>query len=125
MHVIIIGGGDIGYALAKALALEHDVSVVDANPARGGRFGHLDVEFIHGSGTNPEVLRQAGVERNDLLIAATRLDEVNIVACSIASQLGSGRTICFVTKEDFLRPPGGVDSLREHFGIGQVVWPEA
>ena len=125
MHIIIIGGGDIGYALAKALAAEHDLFVVDANPARGDRFGHLDVEFIQGGGTNPEVLRQAGVKRNDLLIAATRLDEVNIVACSMASQLGSRRTICFVTKEDFLRPPGGIDSLRKHFGIGQVVWPEA
>ena len=47
------------------------------------------------------------------------------MACSIANQLGTRESICFVSKEDFLRPPGGVESLREHFGIGQVVWPEA
>ena len=72
-----------------------------------------------------ELLRRAEVERCDVLVAATRLDEVNIVACSIASQLGARQTICFVSKEDFLRPPGGVESLRTHFGIGHVVWPEA
>ena len=125
MRIIIIGGGGIGYALAKALAFQHDIFVIDSNPARSHRFSHLDVEFLRGSGTNPEVLSRAGADRADLMIAATRLDEVNIVACSIASQLGSRQTICFVSKEDFLRPPGGVDSLRKHFGIGQVVWPEA
>ena len=125
MRITIIGGGDIGFRLAETLAHDHDIFVVDSNAARGARFGHLDVEFLHGSGTNPEVLRRAGAVEGDLLIAATRLDEVNIVACSIASQLGTRETVCFVTKEDFLKPPGGVESLREHFGIGRVVWPEA
>jgi trk system potassium uptake protein TrkA len=125
MRIIIIGGGEVGYSLAKALSAQHDIFVIDANAARGERFTLLDVEFLHGSGTNPEVLRRAAVEHTDVLIAATRLDEVNIVACSIASQLGARETICFVTREDFLRPPGGVESLRQHFGIGQVIWPEA
>ena len=125
MRITIIGGGDIGFQLAVTLAPDHDIFVVDTNVTRGERFGHLDVEFLRGSGTNPEVLRRAGAVESDLLIAATRLDEVNIVACSIASQLGTRETVCFVTKEDFLKPPGGVESLREHFGIGRVVWPEA
>ena len=125
MHIIIIGGGDIGYPLAKALSSQHDTVLVDPDPLRADRFAPLDVELVTGSGTDPEVLRRAGVERCDLLIAATRLDEVNIVACSIGSQLGASRTICFVTKEDFLRPPGGIESLRQHFGIDQVIWPEA
>ena len=125
MHIIIIGGGDIGYPLSKALAAQHDIFLVDPDPLRGDRFAPLDVEFVHGSGTSPDVLRRAGADRCDLLIAATRLDEVNIVACSIGNQLGARETICFVTKEDFLRPPGRIDSLREHFGIDHVIWPEA
>ena len=125
MHIIIIGGGGIGYALARSLASQHDIFVIDTNPGHADRFSHLDIEFLTGSGTNQDVLRRAGADQADLLIAATRLDEVNIVACSIANQLGTRESICFVSKEDFLRPPGGVESLREHFGIGQVVWPEA
>ena len=124
MHIIIIGGGRIGYGLAKSLADQHDVRLIDANPSRSDQFSHLDVEFVLGSGTNPEVLKRAGAARADLLIGATRLDEVNIVACSIASELGAKETICFVSKEDLLEEAAGPASLRRHFGIGRVVWPE-
>ena len=125
MRIVLIGGGGIGYALAEALSLQHDIFVIDSNPGRADRFAQLDIEFVHGSGTNPAVLRRAATDRADLLIAATGLDEVNIVACSIATQLGKCETICFVGKEDLLQTSGGSDSLRKHFGIGRVVWPEA
>ena len=58
MHIIIIGGGDIGYPLANALSAEHDVFLVDRDPLRAHRFSHLDVEFVAGSGTSPDVLRR-------------------------------------------------------------------
>ena len=125
MHIIIIGGGDIGYPLANALSTEHDVFLVDRDPLRAHRFAHLDVEFVAGSGTSPDVLRTAGVEQCDLLIAATRLDEVNIVACSLASRLGAKRTICFVTKEDLLEQRGVAEGLHATFGIDEIIWPEA
>ena len=125
MQIIIIGGGEIGYALAKALASDHELCVVDTEPAVTDRFGLLDVELLTGSGTSSSVLERARVSTCDLLIACTGLDEVNIVACSIGSQLGCRRTICFVSKEDFVHTPEGRESLNEHFGIDQVVWPEA
>ncbi len=125
MHIIIIGGGDIGYPLAKALSAQHDVFLVDRDPLRAHRFSHLDVEFVGGSGTSPDVLRNAGVEKCDLLIAATRLDEVNIVACSLGSGLGAKRTVCFVTKADLLEQRSGNDSLQRNFGIDEIIWPEA
>ena len=125
MRILIIGGGEIGYALCSALSAEHDVFVVDSDPDVAGRFAQVDSQFVQGSGTSPEVLRLAEVEGCDLFIACTGLDEVNIVACSIGSQLGARETVCFVSKQDFIRPPGGADSLREHFGINRVIWPEA
>lgn len=124
-RIIVIGGGQIGYALAKALAPHHDVFVVDHDPAVAEPFNSLDVQFVAGSATSAKDLRRAGVEQADLLIACTGLDEVNIVACSIANRLGHPETICFVSKDDFLRPSGSGDSLREHFGIDRIVWPEA
>ena len=125
MRILIIGGGEIGYALCAALSAEHDVFVVDSDPDVAGRFAQVESQFVQGSGTNPEVLRLAEAESCDLFIACTGLDEVNIVACSIGSQLGAHETVCFVSKQDFIRPPGGEDSLREHFGIDRVIWPEA
>jgi len=125
MRIIIIGGGQIGYGLAKALAPQHSVSVIDHDPAAAEPFGQLDVDFLPGSATSANLLRRANVESADLLIACTGLDEVNIVACSIANGLGHPETICFVSKDDFLRPLGDGDSLREHFGIDRIIWPEA
>ena len=99
--------------------------MVDSDADVAGRFALVESQFVQGSGTNPEVLRLAEAESCDLFIACTGLDEVNIVACSIGSQLGAHETVCFVSKQDFIRPPGGADSLREHFGINRVIWPEA
>jgi trk system potassium uptake protein len=115
----------VGFALARALSPRHDVFVVDDNPAIADRFSALDVEFVPGSGTSIATLRRAGAERCDVLVACTGLDEVNIVACSMASRLGSPTAICFVSKEDFLRQIGEGDTLQEHFGIDRVIWPEA
>ena len=125
MHVTIIGGGEVGYALARALAPEHDVFVIDHDVAVGDRFTTLDVEFLAGSGTSLSVLRKARVEHGQLFVACTGQDEVNVVACALANQIGSPETICLVSKDDFLGADGGSALLREHFGIDRVLWPEA
>ena len=123
MHIIIVGGGDVGYPVAQALAAAHDIFVVDADPRVGERFSDADVEFVAGSGANPDVLRRAGVERCAVLIAAAALDEVNFVCCALASKLGVPRTICFASREDLLA--GGARGLQQHFGIDEIIWPEA
>ncbi|MAM85521.1 MAG: Trk system potassium transporter TrkA [Acidobacteria bacterium] len=125
MRIIIIGGGEIGYALARALAPNHYLHVIDHNPATADRFHALDVSFVLGSGTSASVLRVPHVESSDLAIACTGLDEVNIVACSIAKTLGATKTVCFVSGDDFLGSGGGGNSLRDHFGVDQTIWPEA
>ena len=124
MRILIIGGGQVGYGLSQALAARHEVVVVDHAPEAADRFEKLDVEFVAGGGTSRETLRRAGIERADVFIACTGLDEVNIVACGMATQIRETRTICFVSREDFLRLSAGEDGLA-HFGIDRVVWPEA
>jgi trk system potassium uptake protein len=125
MRIIIVGGGEIGWALARDLSRDHGIFVIDHNPDVRERFKALDVEFLAGSASSTPVLRRAGVERADLLIACTGFDEVNVVACALANRLGSPRTICFVSREDFLDHAGSAESMREHFGIERVIWPEA
>ena len=123
MRVTIVGGGEIGLALAQPLSREHEVFVVDNAPEVAERFQSLDVQFVHGSATNPDVLAQAGIGGADVLVACTGLDEVNIVSCAIARQAGEPRAFCFVSREEFLE-------LHDHrglapFGIDRVIWPEA
>ena len=124
MRILIIGGGQVGYGLAQAFAARHEVVVVDHATDTADRFEKLDVEFVAGGGTSRETLRRAGIERADVFIACTGLDEVNIVACGMANQIRETRTVCFVSREDFLRLSTREDGL-VHFGIDRVVWPEA
>lgn len=122
MRVVIVGGGEIGFALAQALSDQHEVFVVDHAPHIADRFQPLDVQFVLGAATSPDVLTRAGLSGSDVLVACTGLDEVNIVTCAMARQIAAPRTICFVSREDFLtEDQQGLTS----FGIDRVIWPEA
>jgi trk system potassium uptake protein TrkA len=124
VRVVIIGGGEVGFALAQGLSAQHEVFVVDHKPEIGDRFQPLDVEFVLGSGTSRHVLTRAGVDKADVVVACTGLDEVNIVGCGIARQIATPRTFCFVSREDFLQS-GPRGSGLAGFGIDRVIWPEA
>jgi len=124
MQIVIVGGGEIGLGLSRTLAPRHDVVVVDHTAAIADRFAALDVQVLIGNGTNPDILQQAGVGTCDFLIAATGMDEVNVLAALIAGRIGSPKTICLTSRDDLLQPFGGRDLLREHVGIDRVVWPE-
>ena len=123
MRIVIVGGGEVGSALARGLAADHEVAVIDHNQAVADRFASLDVDFIHGSGTNEDVLERAGIKNAGFFIACTGLDEVNIVACAIANRISNPQTICLVSRADFLGSTSN-EGLAP-FGIDRVLWPEA
>jgi len=124
MRIVIVGGGQVGSALARALAAGHEVFVIDDDPVVADAFTTLDVEFIHGSGTSESVLARADVKKAQFFVACTGLDEVNVVACAIANRIGSPETICLVSRADFISESGKAEGL-EQFGINRVLWPEA
>ena len=122
MHIVIVGGGEVGFALAQALCPSHDVFVIDHAPDTAARFEPLDVQFVLGSGTSSETLARAGAARAAVLVACTGLDEVNLVACAMARRVARPQTICFVSREDFLAAD---DQGLAAFGVDRVIWPEA
>jgi trk system potassium uptake protein TrkA len=124
MRIVIVGGGEIGFALAQGLAEQNEVFVVDHTPEIADRFEPLDVQFVLGTGTSRDVLVRAGAENADVVVACTGLDEVNIVSCVVARQIAAPRTICFVSREEFLEAAGAPHGLAG-FGIDRVIWPEA
>ena len=123
MRIVIVGGGEVGSALARALAAEHEVAVIDNAATVADRFASLDVDFIHGSGTSEDVLARADIKKAEFFIACTGLDEVNIVACAIANRISSPETVCLVSRADFLGSTSNAGL--EQFGINRVLWPEA
>lgn len=89
MNILILGGGQVGGTLALELANErNDVTVVDVD---AGRLSQLtkqaDIRTVCGMASHPDVLINAGIEDADMLVAVTKSDETNIVACQIAHTL--------------------------------------
>lgn len=89
MKIIILGAGQVGGTLAENLASEeNDITVVDSDGARLRELqDKIDIRTIQGKASFPGVLKQAGADEADMLVAVTNSDEVNMVACQIAYTL--------------------------------------
>jgi len=87
--IIILGAGQVGYSLAEALSADgHDVTVVDRNRQRLQALkAELGVNVLVGFGAYPPVLEAAGARDAAMLIAVTDSDEVNMMACQVATTL--------------------------------------
>ncbi|MEX0607757.1 MAG: Trk system potassium transporter TrkA, partial [Halofilum sp. (in: g-proteobacteria)] len=89
MKIIICGAGQVGASVAHNLANEdNDITVIDTDPAvLQGLQDQLDLRTVHGSAPHPSVLRRAGAEDADMLLAVTSSDEANMIACQVAYTL--------------------------------------
>jgi len=86
LYIVIVGGGQVGYYLVKALLNEnHEVSLIEADIKAVKRIEEeLGSIYIHGDGCDIATLDKAGTERADIFIAVTGRDENNLVACQVA-----------------------------------------
>lgn len=90
MNIIILGAGQVGSSVATELAREesNEITVIDVDQTILSELSdRLDLRTICGNGSYPSVLRQAGADDADMLIALTNSDEINMVACQIAATL--------------------------------------
>ena len=106
MKIIILGAGQVGSTLAENLASEqNDVTVVDVDSVALEELQErLDIRTVQGHASYPNVLRQAGADDADMIIAVTDSDETNMLACKIADTLFNTPTkIARVRAQDYLR----------------------
>ncbi|WP_340611955.1 Trk system potassium transporter TrkA [Xenorhabdus bharatensis] len=89
MKIIILGAGQVGGTLAENLVDENnDITVVDTDTDRLRQLqDKFDLRVVNGYGSHPRVLREAGAEDADMLVAVTNSDETNMIACQIAYSL--------------------------------------
>lgn len=89
MKIIILGAGQVGCSVAANLASEaNDITVVDTDADKLHALqSRLDLRTVIGHASHPEVLRQAGAEDADMILAVTNSDETNMVACQVAYTL--------------------------------------
>ena len=124
MRIVIIGAGEVGFHVAKALSQEdHDITVIDIDLAKCKRASEsLDVIVIEGNGASPRNLSEANVQEADYVLCLTRVDEVNLIASQQAKELGAKKVIArlrnqqYTTRDSIIKP--------EKFGIDHIIHPE-
>ncbi len=124
MRTVIIGAGEVGFSTTRMLSHEgHDVVLIELSEALVERATEqLDALVIQGNGASPRVLKEAGIKRSDLLIAATSSDEVNIIACLAAKAQGVARTVARIHDPDYYDPEETF--AREMLGIDFAIHTE-
>lgn len=124
MNIVIVGAGEVGTHIASQLVAEQkDVVIIEKDPECAARASNmLDCLVVTGEGSNVDVLRQAGAENADIFIAATSIDEVNMISCFVAgSAFNTPIKIARVRNVDYMR-----DGLLKNssIGIDYLVNPE-
>lgn len=124
MHIIIVGGGGVGYELARNLSEKaQDVFVIEKNEVKARRFTEaLDVMVIEGNGASAAVLEQANIKNADMMIAVTEVDEVNIIACMLAKQYDVPITVCRIRNSGYAEDESVLTP--KQLGIDIVINPE-
>ena len=128
MHIIIIGGGDVGRELAQNLSCKHqNVVVIENSQEAAEKLGQdLDIAVINGNGTNLDILNKANIKSAGMLIAVTGSDEANIIACMIAKTFGVSFTVARVRDPE---SAGSIDVdarglIHKQVGIDMIISPE-
>ncbi|PIQ23807.1 Trk system potassium transporter TrkA [bacterium (Candidatus Blackallbacteria) CG17_big_fil_post_rev_8_21_14_2_50_48_46] len=122
MRIVIIGAGEVGRYLAKGLSSEaKDVIIIDRNEQRLITLQEqLDVQTVHGDGSSLDVLRRAGADRADILIAVTDSDEGNMMACVVSRVYFSiPRVIARIRNAEYTAPP-----ILNKLSIDMAISPE-
>ncbi|NND90591.1 MAG: Trk system potassium transporter TrkA [Granulosicoccus sp.] len=125
MKIIVLGAGQVGLTVARSLELEdNEVTVVDTNAAILQELeNNSDLATVLGHASYPEVLRSAGAEDADMIIAATDSDETNIVAIQIAYTLfRTPAKIARIRSTEYMREKNLFDN--DNIPIDVIISPE-
>ena len=86
MKIIIVGAGQVGSSLSVNLVKEgNDVTLIDKSPDLLENIADkIDLQTIHGNGAHPRILEAAGAHKADMIVAVSKSDETNMIACQVA-----------------------------------------
>lgn len=97
-RVVIAGGGNIGFRLAKQLESSHNTKVIEMSPERceflAENLHHTIV--LNGSSSDKDLLKEEGIETVDVFLALTNNDAANIISSMLAKKLGAGKVITLI-----------------------------
>lgn len=123
LKIIIVGVGKVGVTLIEQLSNEgHDITIIDGDAAKTTEVSTMyDIMGVTGNGASYSVQMEAGIENADLIIAVTGSDELNLLCCTVAKQVGNCAAIARVRTPDYSRE---VSYLQDKLGLAMIINPE-
>ncbi|MBP3826044.1 MAG: Trk system potassium transporter TrkA, partial [Butyrivibrio sp.] len=123
MQIIVVGCGNVGLTLTQQLSKEgHDITVIEEKSSVvQSVVNNLDVLGIVGNGASYSIMKDAGIETADLMIAVTDSDELNLLCCLIAKKAGNCHTIARVRNPVYKKE---INFIKEELGLSMVINPE-
>ncbi len=124
MNIVVCGAGQVGSHAAEVLiAAGHAITLIDDCAERIEAIEqNLDARVLMGNCANADVLREGGAGNADLLVAATGVDEINLLTASLGKGLGASKTLARVHHSAYF-DQRGLDYQR-HLNIDQIICPE-
>lgn len=123
MKAVIVGGGKVGNLLCEELSTSYsEVTLIETNEKLVQKIIELyDIQGIAGNGANYNILEEAEAGNSDMFIAVTASDEINIISCITAKQMGAKYTIARIRNPEYTKTK---EFLKNSLGIDLMLNPE-
>lgn len=119
-NALIIGGGTIGYYLAKQLTKAHiKARIIENDPERCDYLAQNlpEASIINGDGSDKQLLIEEGLAHAEAFVTLTNVDEENILLTMFAQRHSGAKTVTKINRLAF-------DEIVESLDIGSVVYPK-
>ena len=111
-RVMVVGGGKIGFSLAKEIENEYKTKLIDSNKEKRSKLSkELEKTIVlHGSATDEDLLKSESIENIDIFCALTDDDETNLMSSLLAKKMGAKKTMIILNNPSYLGlVPGFID----------------
>ena len=124
MNIVICGAGEVGQHAAEVFSSrDNNITIIDLDEHKLEQLNdRLDVRSLEGNGAQADVLLEAGCANADLFIAATHIDEINLLSAAVAKAVGAAVTVARVHHSAYF-DRRGLD-YGKLLGIDHLVCPE-
>ena len=124
LNIVLVGAGEVGFNLSKFLSKEnYNLTVIDIDPIKCNRVKNtIDARVIEGDGCSQRILQTIDFSNIDYFLALTKIDEINLVASTIAKKMGAKNIIARLRNTEYIHSNALVSP--ENFGIDDVIYPE-